>query len=312
LPSRTGSRFSGCRPRRRTGRPTWPLARTSTAICALRIAVRHGETRTRTGDTTIFSRAAVASGTGLFAGIAWLLAVCTASAFSRTLRPFPRRYGGWLGSSAFSVMAMAILTWKGAGMASPLGSGDAKRGRSRSRIGGRLVLVQLRCVQPALAARGSRAATAPSGAIRAPIVSCAISAQSAAALPAWQRRPSSRTGSPSTSRSTVRPPSEATRAATAFASCVSKYASGSASASICARRAYGHGDGPARSWGVAGDLGAVPAGRMDPTRSWAAVARAWQISGRCPPRPVHAQLLTRETRVRTIAGVAPIGHAEQK
>ena len=42
-------------------------------------------------------------------GITWLLAMCTASAFSRTLRPFPWRYGRWWGSSAFSLVAMAIL-----------------------------------------------------------------------------------------------------------------------------------------------------------------------------------------------------------
>ena len=37
------------------------------------------------------------------------------SGFSRTLRPFPRRYGRWRGSSAFSSVAMAILMAGGAG-----------------------------------------------------------------------------------------------------------------------------------------------------------------------------------------------------
>jgi hypothetical protein len=75
---------------------------------------RDGETRTRTGDTTIFSRAAVASETSQFAGNPWLLATCTASTFSRALRRFPRRYGRWRGSSAFSLVAMAILIAGGA------------------------------------------------------------------------------------------------------------------------------------------------------------------------------------------------------
>jgi hypothetical protein len=66
-----------------------------------------GETRTRTGDTTIFSRAAVASETEPFAANSPVLAMCPASAFSRTLRPFPRRYGRWRGSAAFSSVVVA-------------------------------------------------------------------------------------------------------------------------------------------------------------------------------------------------------------
>jgi transposase len=46
--------------------------------------------------------------------IPWLLATCTASTFSPTLRRFPRRYGRWRGSSAFSLVAMAILIAGGA------------------------------------------------------------------------------------------------------------------------------------------------------------------------------------------------------
>ena len=47
-------------------------------------------------------------------GITWLLAMYTASAFPRTLRPVPRRYGRRRGSSAFSSVAMAILMAGGA------------------------------------------------------------------------------------------------------------------------------------------------------------------------------------------------------
>jgi hypothetical protein len=46
--------------------------------------------------------------------IPWILAMRTASAFSRTLRSYPRRYGRWRGSAAFSSVAMAILTAGGA------------------------------------------------------------------------------------------------------------------------------------------------------------------------------------------------------
>jgi hypothetical protein len=69
-----------------------------------------GERRTRTADTTIFSRAAVASETGLFAGNSLASGHVYGVRVFPDLRPFPRRYGRWRGSSAFSLVDMAILT----------------------------------------------------------------------------------------------------------------------------------------------------------------------------------------------------------
>jgi hypothetical protein len=129
-----------------------------------------------------------------------------------------------------------------------------------------LVLVQPRRVQAALGALGSRASTTPSGAILgANRELCDLRAVHGrpAGLAAQTLEPHPLPVDEQVNRQV--PPSGATRAATALASCVSKYASGSASVSIYARRdLWSRGDGPERSSGVAGDLGAVPAGRMDP------------------------------------------------
>ena len=66
---------------------------------------------------------------GRMQGIPWIITMCTGSAFSRILRPFPRRYGRWRGSSAFSSVAMAILI---AGGAAPHVGCPGARPRGRS------------------------------------------------------------------------------------------------------------------------------------------------------------------------------------
>jgi hypothetical protein len=73
----------------------------------LECGIADGETRTRTGDTTIFSRAAVRLKLPRFAGDSRVPACLSASGFSRSLRPFPPGYGRRWGPSAFSFAGRA-------------------------------------------------------------------------------------------------------------------------------------------------------------------------------------------------------------
>jgi hypothetical protein len=120
-----------------------------------------------------------------------------ASGLSRILRRFPERYGRRRPPSAFSLVLSG-------------GSGhEHERVDVTRRDRCELAVVEGRDGVE-LAALGERdygrVDDAEGQVLVVPIVSCAISAQSTAALPAWQRRPLSCTRSPSTSRSTVRPP----------------------------------------------------------------------------------------------------------